>query len=178
VNRTVVPARGMGAFSTFSSMQHHGSKPSAKNGCISGAAGSCGNGTARPSGFLHMSRRSTKPVRNALPITNGRVWSLGCTKWRNPSAAGGPDDIEAHYRRAWLLTQILEDYLHLRDRWYCGPKETPLWLKAEEPDLYTMFAEALTPTADLTAMLTGSLLPNGTMGGSSGPSALLQPTGS
>ena len=64
----------------------------------------------------------------------------------------GPDDIEANYRRAWLLTQILEDYFRLRDRWYSGPKESLLWLKAEEPDMYAMFAEALTPAADLTAI--------------------------
>jgi predicted nucleotidyltransferase len=64
----------------------------------------------------------------------------------------GPDDVEANYRRAWLLTQILEDYFRLRDRWYLGPKESLLWLKAEEPDVYAMFAEALTPAADLAAI--------------------------
>ncbi len=82
VNRTVTPACGTGAFSTFSSMQHHGSKPSAKNGCIFGAGGSCRNGTARSTEFLPLSRRSTKPVHNGLPTMNVRVWSLGCTKCR------------------------------------------------------------------------------------------------
>jgi hypothetical protein len=64
----------------------------------------------------------------------------------------GPDDIEAHYRRAWLLTQILEDYFRLRDRWYRGPRESLLWLKAEEPAVYALFAEALAPGADLAAI--------------------------
>jgi hypothetical protein len=64
----------------------------------------------------------------------------------------GPDDIEANYCRAQLLTPILEDHFHLRDRWYCGPKESLLWLKAEELDMYAMFAEALTPAADLTSI--------------------------
>jgi hypothetical protein len=35
---------------------------------------------------------------------------------------------------------------------YRGPKESLLWLQAEEPDMYAMFAEALKPAADLSAI--------------------------
>ena len=57
------------------------------------------------------------------------------------------DDIEAHYRRAWLLTALLEDYFQLRDRWYLGPKKSFLWLKEHDPATYTAFDLALQPTA-------------------------------
>jgi PAS domain-containing protein len=64
----------------------------------------------------------------------------------------GADDIEADYRRAWLLMQILEDYFQLCGRWYRGPKESFLWLKVHEPETHAAFAVALTPGADLAAI--------------------------
>ena len=57
------------------------------------------------------------------------------------------DDIEAKYRRAWLLTALLEDYFQLRDRWYLGPKKSFQWLKEHDPATYTAFDLALQPTA-------------------------------
>ncbi len=32
------------------------------------------------------------------------------------------DDIEANYRRAWLLFPLLEDYFAIRQKWYLGSK--------------------------------------------------------
>jgi PAS domain-containing protein len=64
----------------------------------------------------------------------------------------GADDIEAHYRRSWLLMQILEDYFALRQRWYRGPKESFVWLKAHAPADYAAFAAALSPGAELAAI--------------------------
>jgi hypothetical protein len=96
------------------------------------------------------SRRSTKPVRSRLPSTNAGFLIVWLHKMAECIGGRGPDDLEAHYRRAWLLTQILEDYFRLRDR--LGPKESLLWLEAEEPDVYAMFAEALALGADLAAI--------------------------
>jgi hypothetical protein len=64
-------------------------------------------------------------------------------------AGRGPDDVEAHYRRAWLLMQILEDYFVLRGRRYRGPKESLMWLAAHAPADHAAFAAALAPGADL-----------------------------
>jgi hypothetical protein len=58
-------------------------------------------------------------------------------------------DIEAHYRRAWLLTALLEDYFQLRDLWYLGPKRSFLWLKEHDPAAYAAFDLALQPNASL-----------------------------
>ena len=58
-------------------------------------------------------------------------------------------DIEAHYRRAWLLTALLEDYFQLRDQWYLGPKKSLLWLREHDPTAYTAFESALEPGASL-----------------------------
>jgi hypothetical protein len=67
-------------------------------------------------------------------------------------AGRGPDDVEAHYRRAWLLMQSLEDYFSLRGLWYRGPKESLAWLQAHAPDDHAAFAAALVPGADLAAI--------------------------
>ncbi|BAZ21637.1 hypothetical protein NIES4073_25150 [Kalymmatonema gypsitolerans NIES-4073] len=41
-------------------------------------------------------------------------------------------DIEADYRRVWLLYTLLEDYFALRQKWYLGSKESWNWLKTYE----------------------------------------------
>lgn len=41
-------------------------------------------------------------------------------------------DIEADYRRVWLLYTLLEDYFALRQKWYLGSKESWKWLKTYE----------------------------------------------
>lgn len=56
-------------------------------------------------------------------------------------------DIEAHYRRHWLLVQLLEDYFYLRRHWYRGPKESFAWLQANDPDTFHLFEAALAPDA-------------------------------
>lgn len=64
-------------------------------------------------------------------------------------AGRGPADVEAHYRRAWLLMQSLEDYFALRRQWYLGPKESLHWLQTHAPEDHAAFAAALAPGADL-----------------------------
>jgi uncharacterized protein len=65
-------------------------------------------------------------------------------------------DVEASYRRAWLLFDSLEAWFRLRRRWYRGPKESLAWLAANEPAVHETFARALDPAAthdDLQALV-------------------------
>ena len=62
------------------------------------------------------------------------------------------DDLEAHYRRHWLLMQLLEDHFALEGRWYPGPKRALAALAAHQPALHAAFAAALHPAADLRAI--------------------------
>ncbi|MDI3284118.1 hypothetical protein [Polyangium sp. 15x6] len=61
-------------------------------------------------------------------------------------------DTEANYRRAWLLTQLLEDYFSLRGEWYLGPKESLTRLEADRPEDWAAFDRALAPAAPLEAI--------------------------
>jgi hypothetical protein len=61
-------------------------------------------------------------------------------------------DLEGHYRRAWLLTSLLEDWFLLRTRWYRGPKESLRWLAENEPETHAAFAAALAPGAPIEAI--------------------------
>lgn len=56
-------------------------------------------------------------------------------------------DTEGHFRRAWLLTALLEDYFHLRGRWYEGPKRALQWLAEHDPATRGAFDAALHPAA-------------------------------
>jgi predicted nucleotidyltransferase len=67
--------------------------------------------------------------------------------------SGAPaDDVEAHYRRAWLLFQALEDYFALRALAYRGPKESFIWLAEHDPKAELAFRAALAPEAPLSAL--------------------------
>ncbi|WP_414584065.1 nucleotidyltransferase domain-containing protein [Scytonema sp. PCC 10023] len=61
-------------------------------------------------------------------------------------------DIEADYRRVWLLYTLLEDYFALRQKWYFGSKESWNWLKTYDPDTYMAFEQALKPGAPFSAI--------------------------
>jgi hypothetical protein len=58
-------------------------------------------------------------------------------------------DIEAQYRRHWLLYQLLEDYFALRGQWYRGPKRALAALQLDAPAAFTAFERALAPDASL-----------------------------
>lgn len=65
-------------------------------------------------------------------------------------------DVEARYRRAWLLFDALEAWFRLRGKWYRGPKESLAWMSAHEPAAYAVFARALEPSSnddDLAALV-------------------------
>ncbi len=58
---------------------------------------------------------------------------------------GGPEDVEANYRRVWLLHDLLEIYFKLRGTWYLGPKESLAWLRSNDAATYRAFENALAP---------------------------------
>lgn len=58
------------------------------------------------------------------------------------------DDIEANFRRHWLLHDLLECYFKLREQWYLGPKESFQWLKNNDSPAYSAFETALKPDAN------------------------------
>ena len=65
-------------------------------------------------------------------------------------------DVEAHYRRAWLLYQLLEDFFALRALPYRGPKESLAWLVLHDPASDAAFRTGLAPGAsdeDLAALV-------------------------
>ncbi len=76
-------------------------------------------------------------------IVARRVWSL---KMLDRARRG---DLEGDFRRAWLLTSLLEDYFVLRTRWYEGPKASFKWLKVHDPVTLSFFERALKPKAKL-----------------------------
>lgn len=56
-------------------------------------------------------------------------------------------DAEGHYRRAWLLTSLLEDYFALRGQWYEGPKKALQWLGEHDAATAAAMEAALPPGA-------------------------------
>lgn len=58
-------------------------------------------------------------------------------------------DIEGNFRRAWLLTQLLQDYFLVRGRRYPGPKEAFHDLAESDPQALRTFRAALEPGSAL-----------------------------
>lgn len=58
-------------------------------------------------------------------------------------------DAEGNFRRAWLLTTLLEDQFALNGKWYAGPKKSLALLRGTAPRLYSRFEAALQPAASL-----------------------------
>jgi len=58
-------------------------------------------------------------------------------------------DAEGDYRRAWLLTALLEDHFTTRGQWFEGPKKALRWLAEHEPATHAAFCAALQPGASL-----------------------------
>ena len=75
-----------------------------------------------------------------------RVWSK---KMLDRAKIG---NIEGNFRRAWLVTALLEDHFALRGEWYRGPKESLKWLQSNRPQLYKCFELALKPGASLSVI--------------------------
>ena len=83
------------------------------------------------------------PVRLADDeIAARRVWA-----WKMLERSAHAD-IEADYRRTWLLMALLEDYFALRHLWYLGPKRSFRWLEAHQPQVHAAFKAALLADAN------------------------------
>jgi hypothetical protein len=61
-------------------------------------------------------------------------------------------DVEANYRRHWLLYQLLEDHFTLRGERYRGPRLALAALERDRPATFAAFARALAPEAPLAAL--------------------------
>lgn len=59
------------------------------------------------------------------------------------------DDVEARFRRGWLVMEALENYFLFRHRFYPGPKQGLAWLRENDPATFSSFEEALEPGAGL-----------------------------
>ncbi|MBI3554870.1 MAG: nucleotidyltransferase domain-containing protein [Deltaproteobacteria bacterium] len=80
----------------------------------------------------------------ATELNSLRTW-IG--KMLGRISRGGPEDVEANFRRTWLLHDLLELYFKLRGTWYLGPRESFAWLRANDPASYKAFENALVPEA-------------------------------
>jgi uncharacterized protein len=58
-------------------------------------------------------------------------------------------DAEGNFRRAWLLTALLEDYFLMTGQRYLGPKMSLRWLRDNQIILFNLFEKALRPSHDL-----------------------------
>ena len=76
-------------------------------------------------------------VRDADEKRHLRQWSL---KMLERAARG---DAEGLYRAHWLLTDSLEIYCVMRDRYYFGPKKTIRAIEAQDPAGYALLEGAL-----------------------------------
>lgn len=63
------------------------------------------------------------------------------------------EDTEAHYRRHWLLMDLLPTYFSLRDRWYLGPKRALRWLAEYEPPIYRCFQQIFHPACSTSVLV-------------------------
>ena len=84
-----------------------------------------------------------------LPLDELAARKVWARKMLDRVRIGG---LEGQYRRAWLLTALLEDYFAFRGLWYEGPKTSLQWLQHNEPDIHARFAQALRPNASIVAL--------------------------
>jgi predicted nucleotidyltransferase len=87
-----------------------------------------------------------------LPEQEARALRAWVVKTLSRISRGGPEDVEANYRRVWLLHDLLELYFKLRTQWYLGPKEALLWLRQNDPAAYAAFEAALRTDASRGAL--------------------------
>lgn len=82
------------------------------------------------------------------PLTPDEALARKVWAYKMLERASGPD-AEGNYRRAWLLTALLEDYFSLRGSWFEGPKKSLRWLSEFDRETFDAFNLALAPGAEL-----------------------------
>ena len=85
----------------------------------------------------------------ALPDSELQVRRMWARKMVARARRG---DLEAQYRRHWLLFQLLEDWFVLRGEWFRGPKQSFERLRLHAPDTLALFERALVPDAPFEAI--------------------------
>lgn len=53
------------------------------------------------------------------------------------------DDAEGQYRAHWVLTDSLQIYCDVRDRFYFGPKKTIARMQQDDPEGFSLFCDAM-----------------------------------
>ena len=66
-------------------------------------------------------------------------WREWCEKMLRRAAQG---DAEGYFRWHWVITDSLDIYCQLRDRFYFGPKKTLLRMAQEDPEGHRLFFHA------------------------------------
>ncbi len=83
------------------------------------------------------------PNANETQISHNRNWILKMLKRMRR------DDLEARFRRSWLLFQLLEDYFMFRRMWYFGSKESLKYLQEHDQETYRLYEVALRQDATI-----------------------------
>ncbi len=83
------------------------------------------------------------PMANETQISHNRNWILKMLKRMRR------DDLEARFRRSWLLFQLLEDFFMFRKMWYFGSKESLKYLQEHDRETYQLYEVALRQNATI-----------------------------
>jgi hypothetical protein len=126
-----------------------------------------------PTERLTEARADMLHVRGGRPLRDRDGWGAAFLARLDEVFAAGPDplpadeiaarrnwawktldraargDAEGHFRRAWLLTMLLENFFLLRNEWYLGSKVALRALQIDHPAVYTALERALAPAASL-----------------------------
>lgn len=63
------------------------------------------------------------------------------------------NDAESHFRRHWMLVDLLPSYFAMQQIWYMGPKQSLQWLEENEPGDYALFQTILQPGCDTNTLI-------------------------
>lgn len=82
-----------------------------------------------------------------LSPTESKTLQSWVIKMMSRVSRGGQENVESNYRRVWLQFDLLKIYFKLRGIWYLGPKESFVWLRKNDPNVFELFEKALAPDA-------------------------------
>ncbi|OFZ56001.1 MAG: hypothetical protein A2428_08605 [Bdellovibrionales bacterium RIFOXYC1_FULL_54_43] len=77
------------------------------------------------------------PSLSQIDREHRQVWAK---KMLKRSSGNKAEDL---FRRTWLMTDALENYFVLRNRWYEGPKQAINWLAKNDPSTFVLFESVL-----------------------------------
>ena len=97
------------------------------------------DGTGAAAQLLQQVRQYVDNYPKKSPEEKGELKSW-CSKMLLRSKRG---DAEGAYRAHWLLTDSLQIYCDIRDRFYFGPKKTILRMQKEDPEGFVLLCNAM-----------------------------------